>query len=120
MVMRDSVSSENSKIDIEDYNAPLFSADISFAATVIASGDCGTGLTWKLDDAGKLKSIKPRHGRFAYVWFEEFSELNGVNQVRSVLQSVVRGGDGFRIFNSFNPPISRANWANKYVLISAG
>lgn len=70
-----------------------------------------------LDDAGKLKSIKPRHGRFAYVWFEEFSELNGVNQVRSVLQSVVRGGDGFRIFNSFNPPISRANWANKYVLI---
>ena len=69
-----------------------------------------------LDDAGKLKSIKPRRGRFAWIWFEEFSELNGSNQVRSVLQSVVRGGDGFRIFNSFNPPISRANWANKYIL----
>ena len=70
-----------------------------------------------LDDAGKLKSIKPRHGRFAFVWFEEFSELAGPNQVRSVLQSVVRGGNEFRIFNSFNPPISRANWANKYILI---
>lgn len=69
-----------------------------------------------LDDPGKLKSIKPRHGRFAFCWFEEFSELSGPNMVRSVLQSVVRGGDGFRIFNSFNPPISRANWANKYVL----
>ena len=69
-----------------------------------------------LDDAGKLKSIKPRRGRFAFVWFEEFSELNGMNQVRSVLQSVVRGGDAFRIFNSFNPPLSKANWANKYVL----
>ena len=70
-----------------------------------------------LDDAGKLKSIKPRHGRFAFVWFEEFSELDGPNQVRSVLQSVVRGGNDFRIFASFNPPISQANWANKHVLI---
>ena len=70
-----------------------------------------------LDDVGKLKSIKPRHGRFAWIWFEEFSELAGMNQVRSVLQSVMRGGDGFRIFDSFNPQISRANWANKHVLI---
>ena len=69
-----------------------------------------------LDDPGKLKSIKPRHGRFAFVWFEEFSELAGPNMVRNVLQSVIRGGDEFTIFNSFNPPISRANWANKYVL----
>lgn len=70
-----------------------------------------------LDDASKLKSIKPRTGIFKYVWFEEFSELNGGNQVRSVLQSVVRGGDDFRIFNSFNPPISVNSWANKYILI---
>ena len=53
-----------------------------------------------LDDASKLKSIKPRNGTFKFVWFEEFSELNGGNQVRSVLQSVVRGGNDFRIFNS--------------------
>lgn len=70
-----------------------------------------------LDDAAKLKSIKPRNGVFKFVWFEEFSELNGRNQVRNVLQSVVRGGNDFRIFNSFNPPISRNSWANKYVLI---
>lgn len=70
-----------------------------------------------LDDASKLKSIKPRNGTFKYVWFEEFSELNGGNQVRNVLQSVVRGGNDFRIFNSFNPPLSVNSWANKYILI---
>lgn len=70
-----------------------------------------------LDDASKLKSIKPRNGTFKYVWFEEFSELSGGNQVRNVLQSVVRGGNDFRIFNSFNPPLSVNSWANKYILI---
>ena len=67
--------------------------------------------------AAKLKSIKPRRGTFKYVWFEEFSELNGGNQVRNVLQSVVRGGNDFRIFNSFNPPLSVNSWANKYILV---
>lgn len=70
-----------------------------------------------LDDVSKLKSIKPRCGVFKFVWFEEFSELNGTNQVRSVMQSVVRGGNDFRIFNSFNPPLSVNSWANKYILI---
>lgn len=70
-----------------------------------------------LDDSAKLKSIRPRKGTFKYVWFEEFSELDGANMVRNVLQSVVRGGNDFRIFASFNPPLSLNNWANKYVLI---
>ena len=70
-----------------------------------------------LDDAAKLKSIKPRRGTFKFVWFEEFSELTGANMVRNVLQSVVRGGTDFRIFNSFNPPISVNSWANKFILI---
>lgn len=77
----------------------------------------GQQITFRgLDDAAKLKSIRPRHGKFKYVWFEEFAEMNGPNQVRSVLQSVIRGGDDFRIFNSFNPPMSLNSWANKYIL----
>lgn len=68
-----------------------------------------------LDDPLKIKSIKPRRGIFKYVWFEELAEIPGVNTVRSVLQSVARGGDGFMVFNSFNPPQSRNNWANLYV-----
>lgn len=68
-----------------------------------------------LDDASKLKSIKPRRGTFKFIWFEEFSELPGPNFLRNVMQSVQRGGDGFTVFRSFNPPISRNNWANEFI-----
>lgn len=69
-----------------------------------------------LDDASKLKSIKPRRGVFRYVWFEEFSELRGPNFTRNVMQSVLRGqGPGAIVFRTFNPPISANNWANVFI-----
>ena len=68
-----------------------------------------------LDDSNKLRSIKPKKGTFRYIWLEEFSELPGENFTRSVMQSVVRGGDKFTVFRSFNPPQSRANWANVFI-----
>lgn len=68
-----------------------------------------------VDDAAKIKSIRPRHGYFKFCWFEEFSEFDGPNMIRSVLQSVMRGGSDFRILASFNPPISKAAWSNKYI-----
>lgn len=68
-----------------------------------------------LDDPSKLKSIKPARGIFRYIWIEEMSELPGPNFLRNVMQSVQRGGEGFTVFRSFNPPISRSNWANVFV-----
>lgn len=68
-----------------------------------------------LDKGEKLKSVKPRKGYFAYIWFEEFSELPGELLLRSVQQSVMRGGNDFIVFRSFNPPISKNNWANVYI-----
>ena len=68
-----------------------------------------------LDDASKLKSIKPKRGTFRYIWFEEFSELPGPNFLRSVQQSVMRGDSDFLVFRTFNPPISKNNWANIYI-----
>ena len=68
-----------------------------------------------LDDSSKLKSIKPKKGIFRYIWLEEFSELPGENFTRSVMQSVARGGDSFTVFRSFNPPISKSNWANQFI-----
>lgn len=68
-----------------------------------------------LDDASKLKSIKPKKGVFRYVWFEEFSELPGANFTRNVMQSVVRGNGDFTVFRSFNPPLSKSNWANQLI-----
>lgn len=68
-----------------------------------------------LDDPQKLKSIKPSKGFFKYLWLEEFSEITGERELRNLQQSVLRSGDSFTVFRSFNPPISRANWANEYI-----
>ena len=42
-------------------------------------------------------------------------EFAGIEEIRTVQQSVLRGGSKFVVFKSFNPPISRSNWANVYV-----
>ena len=68
-----------------------------------------------LDDPQKLKSIKPSRGYFRFLWIEEFSEIVGEPELRNLQQSVLRGGDRFTVFRSFNPPISSANWANTFV-----
>ena len=69
-----------------------------------------------LDKAKKMKSIKVSRGYFKYLWFEELDEFAGEEEIRSVQQSVLRGGSRFIVFKSFNPPISKANWANQYVM----
>ena len=48
---------------------------------------------------------------------EELDEFSGIEEIRSVQQSVLRGGDKFVVFKSFNPPISAVNWANQYVAL---
>lgn len=70
-----------------------------------------------LDKAKKMKSLKVSKGYFKYLWFEELDEFAGEEEIRSVQQSVMRGGRKFVVFKSFNPPISKSNWANKYVSI---
>lgn len=67
-----------------------------------------------LDDPQKLKSIKPAKGYFKFLWCEEFNEINGELELRNLQQSVLRGGNSFIVLRSFNPPISRVNWANEF------
>ena len=68
-----------------------------------------------LDDPTKLKSLRPEKGFFRFLWIEEFSEISGEPELRNLQQSVLRGGDRFTVFRSYNPPISSANWVNQYV-----
>ena len=65
-----------------------------------------------LDKAGKSKSAKVSVGYFKYLWFEEFDQFNGAEEIRSVQQSILRGGEKFVVFKSMNPPKSNMNWAN--------
>lgn len=66
-----------------------------------------------LDKAKKSKSAKVSKGYFKYLWFEELDEFNGPEEIRTVQQSILRGGTKFFVFKSFNPPKSNSNWANK-------
>ena len=68
------------------------------------------------DDPGKLKSIAPEFGYIGILWFEELDQFGGEEAVRKIEQSVIRGGDDAWIIKTFNPPISRNNWANKYAM----
>ena len=67
-----------------------------------------------LDDPMKVKSIKPPFGYIGITWFEELDQYAGDAELRTVTQSTMRGGEYFWDFRTFNPPISKNNWANEY------
>lgn len=68
------------------------------------------------DDPMKIKSIKAPFGYIAVTHFEEKDQFAGREEIRTILQSTMRGGSKFWNFESYNPPISRDNWANKDTL----
>ena len=68
-----------------------------------------------LDDPNKVKSVKLPFGYIGINWFEELDQYAGENELRKVTQSTKRGGDLFWDFRTFNPPISKNNWANEFV-----
>lgn len=70
-----------------------------------------------VDDKMKLKSLKAPFGYFAFSWLEEADTFAGMEEIRNILQSSMRGGSMFWCFMSFNPPISINNFMNEEVLI---
>lgn len=64
------------------------------------------------DSPTKSKSIKVSKGYIKYLWFEELDEFEGPEKIRSIQQSVLRGGPKFCVFYSFNPPRSQKSWVN--------
>ena len=68
------------------------------------------------DDPMKIKSIKVPFGYTGIVWFEELDQFSGMEEIRNLNQSLLRGGDKFWEICTFNPPKSRDNWVNKEVL----
>ena len=64
------------------------------------------------DDPMKIKSIKVPFGSIAVTHFEEKDQFAGRAEIRTILQSTMRGGERFWNFESYNPPLSRDNWAN--------
>lgn len=69
------------------------------------------------DDPMKSKSIKLKKGHyFKYLWFEELAEFRGMEDIRTIKQSILRGVDRAFTLYSYNPPKSANNWVNMEAL----
>ena len=64
------------------------------------------------DDPEKLKSIKVSSGYFAVLWVEEKTEFTPA-ELQNIKISVLRGGEAFYIFESYNPPSAARHWCNR-------
>lgn len=69
------------------------------------------------DKPKKIKSTKFKSGYCKYIWYEEVDEFNGMEEIRTINQSLMRGGESFCVFYSYNPPKSQRNWVNTEVLL---
>lgn len=68
------------------------------------------------DKPKKIKSTKFRKGYCKYIWYEEVDEFGGMEEIRTINQSLLRGGSDFVVFYSYNPPQSQSNWVNEEIL----
>src|SRR5699024_7913711 len=95
--------------------APYFRCTVSpMECTYLPTGQ--KILFFGLDDAGKLKSLKVPFGAVGLCWFEELDQFEGPEEVRSVEQSILRGGGWTLTLKSFNPPAMARSWVNRYAL----
>lgn len=69
------------------------------------------------DDHKKIKSTKFKKGFCKYVWYEELDEFFGMPEIRSINQSLLRGGTGYEVFYSYNPPKMLSSWVNTEVIV---
>ncbi|MBA1394252.1 PBSX family phage terminase large subunit, partial [Lactobacillus sp. XV13L] len=65
------------------------------------------------DKPHKIKSQKFRHGYTKFKHYEEVSDFDGMEEIRSINQSLNRGGSNIITFYSYNPPASQNNWVNQ-------
>ena len=65
------------------------------------------------DDYGKIKSLKPPANMYIGItWYEEFDQFSGMNEIRKINQSLIRGGDDFIQLYSYNTPASSQHFVN--------
>jgi PBSX family phage terminase large subunit len=70
------------------------------------------------DKPKKIKSMKFSRGYAKYIWYEELDEFTGMEEIRMINQSLMRGGKKFTVFYSYNPPKSANSWVNTEVQLT--
>lgn len=67
------------------------------------------------DNPRKIKSAKFMTGYAKYIHYEEVDEFGNMEDIRSINQSLIRGGAITLVFYTWNPPRSQGNWVNKEI-----
>lgn len=67
------------------------------------------------DKPKKVKSSKFRKGYAKYIWYEEADEFESMQTIRTINQSLIRGGQDILTFYTYNPPESVNNFINSEV-----
>lgn len=70
------------------------------------------------DDPQKSKGVRLRDGYFRYLWFEELSEFDGIDAIRTIKASILRAsGEGPQartsVLCTYNPSVSPWHWVNR-------
>lgn len=74
-------------------------------------------LFFGVDDPTKVKSIKLPFGYVGIVWYEELDQFSGMEEIRNLNQSLLRGGSTYWVLGTYNPPKSQNNWVNEEILV---
>lgn len=98
------------KLGVEEYwDIPESKLQITYKPT-------GQAIYFKgMDNEKKSKSVKTKY-YVKYIWFEEVDEVENYDKIRTINQSLMRGGSNYFVFFSFNPPESKRNWVNLHIL----
>lgn len=70
------------------------------------------------DKPKKIKSMKFSRGYTKFIWYEELDEFNGMEEIRMINQSLMRGGPQYIVFYTYNPPKSANSWVNTEVQLT--
>ena len=90
----------------------LFKFNVSpFKITYIPTGQV---ILFKgADNPKKIKSMNIVKGYLKYAWFEEVDQFGGMEEIRDILQTVLRGTQKNQVaLYSYNPPKSARSWTN--------
>lgn len=71
------------------------------------------------DKPKKVKSSKFRRGYAKYIAYEEVDEFTSHDDIKTINQTLLRGGSDFVVFYCYNPPKSINNWINAEVSLQA-
>ncbi len=99
----------------ETFEALIDTYDFKVSPMEITKKSTGQKIYFRgADDPGKIKSIKPPKGMYiGIIWYEEFDQMQGMNAIRKINQSIVRGGEDFIQLYTCNTPASRQHFVNK-------